>query len=46
MAWGPFYLVIAGLAPAIHGEFERRLLASSPTRLISMEARVKTAHDE
>jgi hypothetical protein len=45
MEWGPL-LVIAGLDPAIHGEFERGLLISSLPRLISMDTRVTPAHDE
>ncbi len=46
MTCSPLHLVIAGPDPAIHGEVEHRLLTDSRTRPISMDARVKLAHDE
>jgi hypothetical protein len=43
---GPLHLVIAGLDPAIHDAIAHRLLISSRIRRVSMDARVKPAHDE
>jgi len=42
----PLHLVIAGLDPAIHGAVAPHLLENFQTRLSSMDARVKPAHDE
>jgi hypothetical protein len=42
----PLNLLIAGLDPAIHDAFEHHLLTDSRAWLVSMDARVKPAHDE
>jgi hypothetical protein len=42
----PHYFVIAGLDPAIHGAVVLHLLENFQTRHVSMDARVKPAHDE
>jgi hypothetical protein len=42
----PLYVVIAGLDPAIHDAVPHHLLSSSVVRQISMDARVRPAHDQ
>ncbi len=46
MSWRPLHRVIAGLDAAIHDAVWHHLLTGSRARLISMDARVKSTHNE